>query len=95
MSVHTFSSRDFTRDVSAAKRAAVDGPVFITDRGRPAFALLKIEDYYRITGHGETALLAGHGETTLLDVMDNIPSGGEIQFEPARLDIHIRDVEFE
>ena len=85
MSVHTFSSRDFTRDVSAAKRAAVDGPVFITDRGRPAFALLKIEDYYRITGHGET---------TLLDVMDNIPSGGEIQFEPARLDIHIRDVEF-
>ncbi|RYH23235.1 MAG: prevent-host-death protein, partial [Alcaligenaceae bacterium] len=42
MSVTTFSSRDFTRDVSAAKRAANDGPVFITDRGQPAFALLKI-----------------------------------------------------
>ena len=41
MPVHTVSSRDFTRDVSAAKRAAADGPVFITDRGRPAFALLK------------------------------------------------------
>ncbi len=27
MSIHTFSSRDFTRDVSAAKRATVDGPV--------------------------------------------------------------------
>jgi len=36
MPVHTFSSRDFTRDVSAAKRAAADGPVFITDRGRPS-----------------------------------------------------------
>ena len=45
MPVHTFSSRDFTRDVSAAKRAATDGPVFITDRGRPAYALLKIDDY--------------------------------------------------
>ena len=45
MGIHTFSSRDFARDVSAAKRAAADGPVFITDRGRPAFALLKIDDY--------------------------------------------------
>jgi PHD/YefM family antitoxin component YafN of YafNO toxin-antitoxin module len=53
MPVHTFSSRDFTRDVAAAKQAAADGPVFITDRGRPAFALLRIEDYYRIAGQGE------------------------------------------
>jgi len=50
MTIHTVSSRDFTRDVSAAKRAAAEGPVFITDRGRPAFALLKIEDYYLMTG---------------------------------------------
>ena len=64
MSIHTFSSRDFTRDVSAAKRAAVDGPVFITDRGRPAFALLKIDDYYR---------MAGKSTTSLLKVMDGIP----------------------
>lgn len=46
MSVHTYSSRNFTRDVGAAKRAAQAGPVFITDRGRPTFALLTIEDYY-------------------------------------------------
>ena len=58
MSIHTFSSRDFTRDVSAAKRAAVDGPVFITDRGRPAFALLKIDDYYRMAG-GSTNQFTG------------------------------------
>jgi prevent-host-death family protein len=54
MSVHTFSSRDFTRDVSAAKRAAVDGPVFITDRGRPAFVLLAINEYYRLVGHNKS-----------------------------------------
>ena len=41
MGIHTFSSRDFTRDVSAAKRATADGPVFITDRGRPAFAQVR------------------------------------------------------
>ena len=86
MSVHTFSSRDFTRDVSAAKRAAAQGPVFITDRGRPAFALLKIEDYYRI---------AGQGEPTFLSVMDDIPGGENIEFDPPRLDIQIRPAEFD
>lgn len=83
MPVHTFSSRDFTRDVSAAKRAAVDGPVFITDRGRPAFALLKIDDYYRITGHDAP---------TLLDVMDGIPGGDGFEFDPPRLDIQTRSI---
>lgn len=81
MSVHTFSSRDFTRDVGAAKRAAAKGPVFITDRGRPAFALLKIEDYYQ---------LAGQQEASLLDVMDAIPSGAGIEFEPPRMQVGLR-----
>jgi hypothetical protein len=84
MPIHTFSSRHFTRDVSAAKRAAADGPVFITDRGRPAFALLTIDDYYRI---------AGRGEATLLDVMDGIPGGEGIEFEPPRLDIEVPTAE--
>lgn len=86
MSVHTFSSRDFTRDVSAAKRATAQGPVFITDRGRPAFALLKIEDYYRITGQCEP---------TLLSVMDGIPGGDATEFDPPRLIVQIRPAEFD
>ena len=81
MTIHTFSSRDFTRDVSAAKRAAVDGPVFISDRGRPAFALLKIDDYYRI---------AGKSEVSLLEVMDGIPGGDVIDFDPPRLNLEVR-----
>lgn len=85
MPIHTFSSRDFTRDVSAAKRAAVDGPVFITDRGRPAFALLNIEEYYRIIGHGEP---------TLLNIMDGIPGGEGFEFTPPQLNMNIRPVEF-
>ena len=41
----TISSRDFNRDVSAAKRAADEGPVVITDRGEPAYVLLSFADY--------------------------------------------------
>ena len=80
MSVHTYSSREFTRDVGAAKRAAVQGPVFITDRGRPAFALLKIEDYYELTGKQEISLL---------DLMDAIPGGESLEFEPQKVHVEL------
>lgn len=49
MSITTFSSREFNQDVSRAKRAAFNGPVFITDRGHPAHVLLTITEYERIT----------------------------------------------
>ena len=84
MTIHTYSSRDFTRDVGRAKRAAVDGPVFITDRGRPAFALLKIDDYYH---------LVGQRESSLLDITDAIPSGVGIEFEPPRLQVEFHTAE--
>lgn len=45
----TFSSREFNQDTGRAKKAASDGPVFITDRGRPAHVLLSIEEYRKIT----------------------------------------------
>jgi len=50
MAIATLSSRDFNQDASKAKKAARRGPVFITDRGRPAHVLLTIEEYQRITG---------------------------------------------
>lgn len=50
MAVTTFSSRDFNQHASDAKKAANHGPVFITDRGRPAHVLLSIEEYLRLTG---------------------------------------------
>jgi len=54
MSVTTITSREFNQDVGRAKRAAQDGPVLITDRGRPAHVLLSIEEYRRLTGGAET-----------------------------------------
>jgi len=44
----SISSREFNQDVGRAKRAASEGPVFITDRGRPAHVLLSIEEYERL-----------------------------------------------
>jgi prevent-host-death family protein len=49
MTVTTLTSRQFNQDASGAKKAAQQGPVFITDRGRPAHVLLTIEDYRRLT----------------------------------------------
>jgi PHD/YefM family antitoxin component YafN of YafNO toxin-antitoxin module len=43
MTVTTLSSGEFNQDTSRAKKAAQRGPVFITDRGRPANVLLSIE----------------------------------------------------
>jgi prevent-host-death family protein len=49
MTITTISSREFNQDTSRAKKAAQDGPVFITDRGRPAHVLITIEEYQRLT----------------------------------------------
>lgn len=50
MTITTISSREFNQDTSRAKKAAQGGPVFITDRGRPAHVLITIEEYQRLTG---------------------------------------------
>ena len=74
MSITTVTSREFNQDVSRAKRAAFNGPVFITDRGHPAHVLLSIEEYQDITDQKESIveLLA-------------MPDVAEIEFEPPRL----------
>ena len=50
MPITKISSREFNQDSARAKKAAKNGPVFITDRGRPAHVLLSIEDYLRLAG---------------------------------------------
>lgn len=48
--VTRISSREFNQNASGAKRAAAHGPVYITDRGRPAHVLLTYEEYERLSG---------------------------------------------
>ena len=50
MIVTTMSSREFNQHISEAKKAANKGPVFITDRGRPAHVLLSMKEYQQLSG---------------------------------------------
>ena len=74
MGITTVSSREFNQDVSRVKRAAINGPVFITDRGHPSHVLLTIEEYQKITDKKESIveLLA-------------MPDAADIDFDPSRL----------
>jgi prevent-host-death family protein len=76
MTITTLTSREFNQDTSRAKKAAAEGPVFITDRGKAAHVLLSIEDYQRLTGkRGNIAdLLAMPGIT---DIELEIPRRSE------------------
>lgn len=72
----TMSAREFNQDVSAAKRAAVQGPVLITDRGEAAFVLLSIDDYRRL-GEDGTDLV----ERLSMDI------DIDVEFEPLKLEL--------
>jgi prevent-host-death family protein len=75
MTITTLSSREFNQDASRAKKAAASGPVFITDRGRPAHVLLTIEEYQRVT----------RSQTSIVDLL-SMPGVADIDFTPPRLD---------
>jgi prevent-host-death family protein len=60
MKITTLSSSEFNQDTRRAKKAAMDGPVFITNRGRPAYVLLSIEEYQRVTG-GQSSIIENLG----------------------------------
>lgn len=71
------SARQFNRDVSAAKRASENGPLFITDRGTPSHVLLTMAEYERLARRGRSladALAPPDDRTGSID-----------DFEPARL----------
>ena len=69
------SSREFNQDTAKAKKAAKRGPVFITDRGRPAHVLLTIEDYEELS----------RGSASIVDMLA-MPGAEDIELEPPRLD---------
>lgn len=74
MTITTLSSREFNQDRSRAKKATRDGPVFITDRGKPSLVLMTIEEYRRLSGTGKS----------LAEALAQ-PGEDDFDFEPARL----------
>jgi PHD/YefM family antitoxin component YafN of YafNO toxin-antitoxin module len=67
--ITSIPARQFARDLAGAKRAADKGPVLITDRGHPAYALLRIDDFYELGGNRQRS-------RSLLELMDRLLGGG-------------------
>jgi prevent-host-death family protein len=82
MGITTISSRTFNQDIGSAKRAALEGPVFITDRGHPAHVLLSIDEYQKITEQ----------KTSIVELLA-MPEAADIDFEPDILNNDISKAE--
>lgn len=77
MTITTLSSREFNQGASEAKRAANNGPVFITDRGRLAHVLMTFEEYQRLTKQ----------RRNIADALA-MPSASDLEFEPPSVEIN-------
>lgn len=85
MTITTISSREFNQDAGGAKKAADNGPVIITDRGRPSHVLLNYETYLRLSGR----------DLNLADALAQ-KEEGDFKFEPPRMGNDIfRPAEFD
>ena len=84
MPVTTLSSRELNQDIGRAKKAALTGPVIITDRGKPAHVLLSIEEYRRLSGP----------KRSILDAL-SMPGLSDIDFDPPRIGFKARPVDFD
>ena len=67
--ITTLSGRELNQDLGRAKRATKEGPVIITDRGRPVHVLLSFDEYKRLTGKtrslGDMLAAPGAGDLDL------------------------------
>jgi prevent-host-death family protein len=79
--ITTLSSREFNQDTGKAKKASETGPVFITDRGKPAHVLMTFTDYQRVLGKRKN----------MSDLL-GMKGAGEIEFEPAKVQGLIKSI---
>lgn len=70
MTITSLTSREFNQHPSQAKKAADNGRVFITDRGRTTHVLLSIKEYQRLT----------EGQQKIADLLA-MPCIKDIEFE--------------
>lgn len=78
----TLTSRELNHDVSSAKKAAQDGPVIITNRGKPSHVLMTYDDFKRLSGK----------RRSLIEAL-SMPGLSEIDFSPERTEIVSRAVD--
>ena len=79
----TMTSREFTQHARQAKRAAEQGPVFITDRGKPCHVLLTIKEYHSLTRQ----------EENIADML-SMPGTEDIELDIPRMADYPRTVDY-
>ncbi len=89
--VRSYSAREFNRDTAGAKRAAEDGPVYVTDRGRPSHVLLSIAEYERLVAAGaaaagDPARGSASRPPTLLDLLGSDAAAADVDLPLERFD---------
>lgn len=82
MTMSSLSSRELNHDVSSAKKAAQNGPVIITDRGKPSHVLMTYDEFERLSGR----------RRSLIEAL-SMPGLSEIDFAPERVEIAPRMVD--
>lgn len=81
--ITTLSSRELNQDVTRAKKTTQNGPVFITDRGKPTHVLLSFEDYQQLTKQ----------QCNIADALA-MPGIADIEFEPPQVTIGAQPADF-
>lgn len=84
MTITTLSSREFNQATSEAKKAAANGPVIITDRGRPSHVLMTFQNYLNLTEQNRN----------IINELAMQEDEADIDFEPTRSNINIRPADF-
>jgi prevent-host-death family protein len=84
MTITTITSREFNHDRGGAKKAAQNGPVFITDRGKPSLVLMTAEEYRKLTS----------GKKKNLVELLAMPGVEDIEFEIPKLADFMRPADF-
>ncbi|QBP77626.1 type II toxin-antitoxin system Phd/YefM family antitoxin [Herbaspirillum huttiense] len=83
MAITSLPAQEFAQDVYKALSATENGPVYITDDGIETHVLLSYADYRHLLAQKNNiaSRLEMHG-------------GCDVEFEPLRVDIHIRPADF-
>jgi prevent-host-death family protein len=84
VAITTLSSREFNQNRSRIKRVADQGPVIITDRGKPSLVVMKYDDYLKLN----------EKKGSILERL-YMPGVAEIDFEPPPMNLELMIPDFD
>jgi len=69
------TSREFNQDLAKAKRIANEGPLTVTDRGKPAYVLMTHKEFARLS----------ESQKSIVDLLRDDRPEADFDFDPPRL----------